>query len=132
MPNMILLLNHDLSELQVEDAKKEYGINKFIYPDMSLKELWMGIKPEGEFVSKQLAPVIKWLNKVSQKNDYILIQGEYGATFYTVDYCFMEGRIPVYATSERKYEEKKLLDGRVERKHIFKHIQFRRYLKWER
>jgi len=132
MPDMILLLNHELSENQIKDAVNTFGIKNFIYPPDAIRKIWMGVNPKGDDVTYQLDSVMSWLEYTTKNGDFILVQGEYGAAFFIVDYCFKTGLIPVYATSERQYAERKLIDGSVERKHVFKHIQFRRYKVWEK
>ncbi len=129
---MLLLLNHVLTESQIKDAEKSWNVREFIYPDENIKKTWMKINPDGDEISSQLRKVVDWLDTASESGDLVLVQGEYGAAFYIVDYCFKTGRLPLYATSERKYVEQVLKDGSIERKHIFRHVIFRRYKRWEK
>ena len=125
--DLYILLNHKLSKHQVEDAKKYFGIDNIIYPPEQIQKIWANINPEGDLDINPLNEVINWLKSSMVKNDYICIQGEFGAAFYIVEFCYTNDFIPLYATSKRIYEEKQSPDGSVIRKHIFKHIGFRKY-----
>ena len=92
--------------------------------------MWLDINPVGELNTKPLEEILLWLKEHASKGDFVLIQGEFGATHYLIEHCFNVGIIPIYATSKRIYEEIRNGDGTVERKHIFKHVNFRRYVKW--
>ncbi len=74
-------------------------------------------------------PIRKWILKESKEHDYVLIQGEFGATFYLVDYCFNIKRVPIYATSIRQVEEKAEDDITITNR-TFKHVNFRKYVKY--
>ena len=64
------------------------------------------------------------------KGDYVLVQGEFGAVFYMVDYCFKTGRIPVYAATKRVVQEHKNGD-KITSKRVFEHTCFRRYQRFK-
>ena len=127
MPDLYCILNHELTEKQKEDAVSNIGVDSIYYGDKEVKYIWSNIKPEGELDISSLNKIVDWLKDSAKIGDYVLVQGEFGATFYIVDFCFKNGLIPVYATSKREYREIILNDGSIERKHIFNHVQFRRY-----
>lgn len=130
MPNLFLLFSHTLTPEQVKDANEVLDVGKIISLPLSLQEIWSNVDPVGELNTKPLDEIALWLKEHSSKGDFVLIQGEFGATHYLIEHCFNAGLIPIYATSRRIYEEIKNDDGTVERKHIFKHVNFRRYVKW--
>ena len=80
---------------------------------------------------KNLDKVILWINEISNEQDYILVQGEFGATFYIVDYCFKNNLIPVYATSVRRVEEIREGD-KVLTNRVFVHEGYRKYIRYEK
>ena len=129
--NVLVLMNHQLTPIQEKELKTEYFINKIIYPDKSIEKLWSSIKPEKELNIKMLDKIILWLSRNSYSGDYCIIQGEFGATFYLVDYCFKKKLIPIYAASGREYKEEILEDGSVKRVHIFRHVNFRKYIRYK-
>ena len=93
-----------------------------------LKQTWSNIEPDGELPIDVLTPIKNWIIQESNEQDYVLVQGEFGATFYLVDYCFNIKRIPIYATSIRQVEEK-VQDGVTITNRIFKHVNFRKYIR---
>jgi len=125
---MLILTNHELNHDQRADAQNVLSVENFLYAPENIKEYWKNIPPQGLLEPQKLEPILQWIRKASVPGDYILIQGEFGASFYLVSFVFTIDRIPVYATTERKYSEIKNKSGAVERKHIFKHVQFRRYI----
>jgi len=131
MPDLLCVLNHELSDNQKTEAFIKLKAKKIVEPDIDLKKIWMNISPKGELNIDELSKIIDWLKINSKKGDYVLIQGEFGATFYLVDFCFKNDLIPIYATSKREYKEIKLEDGSTKRIHIFKHVQFRKYIRFK-
>lgn len=130
MPNLFLLFSHTLTPEQEREIEKKLKVG-FITPlPTDIQKIWSNIKPKGDLDIKSLDLITDWLEDFATMGDFVLIQGEFGATHYLVDFCFDAGLIPIYATTKRDYEEKTNSDGTVERKHIFKHVNFRRYVKW--
>ena len=131
MANLYLVFSHTLTNDQKIDTKTTLKVENIQSMPPELQKKWSKIEPTGNLNRKPLNDIVRWLGREAKKGDFVLIQGEFGATFYLVDFCFENELIPLYATSERKYEEKINSDGTVERKHIFKHVNFRKYIKWE-
>ncbi len=127
MKKLFLVFNHTLTDSQRKDAIENFEISEIMALPEDLKKIWSSIPPEGDLDINQLKYITDWLDKYAAKNDYVLVQGEFGAVFYIVDFAFCKSLIPVYATTKREYEERVLDDGSVERKHIFKHVTFRKY-----
>lgn len=125
--SFIVLTNHDLTDRQRTEAMEEFGCSKIVLPPQGIRYFWAHVPPRGELTKTGIGDVIDFLEKTSQTGDLVLVQGEFGATFFTVDYCFKKGLIPVYSTSERVYDETINRDGSVARYHNFKHIRFRMY-----
>ena len=106
------------------------GNHRVIYPPDRVRKIWETISPYDDAVPDQLAEVLEWLNRISVKDDCVLVQGEFGAVFYLVEYCFFKRLRPIYATTERRSVEKVLDDGSVEQKHLFKHVRYRSYRRY--
>ena len=132
MPDMYCLLNHKLTEKQIKDARNRLRVSNIVNLPEHLSKIWSNIKPEGELEIDKLSLIVNWLDNSAKKNDYILIQGEFGAVFFITDYCFSAGFTPVYATTYRKYKEKLEENGSIERMHVFKHVQFRKFKRWKK
>lgn len=130
MADLYLIFSHALTEKQKVEARNLFSINNFFYLPEPLQKIWSEISPHPAF-PEELNQIITWLNQNSTSGDYVLVQGEYGATFYLVGYCFKNNLVPIYATSERVYEEKKLDNGDIIRQHTFRHVRFRKYRRFE-
>lgn len=126
--NLLIIMSHYLSDIQVEEAKRKYNIDNFKVLPQELQEIWSNIDPIGELDVDSLKSIICWIQKESNENDYVLIQGEFGATFYIVDYCFNIKRVPIYATSKRQVEEKIQGEETITNR-VFRHVNFRKYIR---
>lgn len=129
MKKFIVLMSHDMSEIQKNDAYENLKVTQIIKAPTQIKEIWGNVDPISDLDISKLNSVTSWIKNISQKGDYVLVQGEFGATFYIVDYCFKNGLIPVYATSIRRVEEirqgEKVLTNRV-----FVHEGYRKYIRY--
>lgn len=129
MPNALCLLNHSLTDLQVEDLKNHWDCRSVIYPPEEISRFWSQI-PESDITEDLLEPVLDWLDKCARQNDIVIIQGEFGATFALVSRCLEQGLVPVHSVTRRVAEERKEGEA-VYRASVFKHIRFRKYRKIE-
>ncbi len=128
MANMILLFSHTLTDLQIKQAKKELNIEKFIYLPDNLQKIWSNVPPDLDNIKQYLQPICTWLKQTGEKDDYILIQGEFGAVYLCVNLAFELQLKAVYSTTTRNYKEILNKDGSISTKHTFKHVIFRRYI----
>ncbi len=67
-----------------------------------------------------------WLDENASKGDYVLVQGDYGATFMIRTYCLKRKLIPVYATTRRVAQEWNE-GGKIITVRELEHANFRRY-----
>jgi len=126
--NLLVIMSHKLSDIQTKEAKDILKVDciKMLPPE--LQQIWSNVEPKGELPVDVLAPIKKWILKESSEQDYVLIQGEFGATFYLVDYCFNINRVAIYATSIRQVEERVENDITIINR-TFKHVNFRKYVR---
>ncbi len=125
--SLFLIFNHEITPVQESDARDSLGVQRIINMPGDLKELWRQIPPALPKISAYLKPVKDWLAGHARKNDYVLIQGDFGACFIMVNVAFETGLIPVYSTTEREAVEEQQSDGAVKLVHNFKHQSFRKY-----
>jgi hypothetical protein len=125
--NLFLLFNHQITAEQRRDAETTLLVGAIIEPPQELRHLWKNIPPDKEWISSCLAPIQDWLCQKSRKGDYLLVQGDFGATYLMVRFGLEIGTIPIYSTTERQAVEQHGPDGRVDLLHTFKHCRFRRY-----
>ncbi|KGG79641.1 CRISPR-associated protein Csx20 [Caloranaerobacter azorensis] len=128
--NLLVVMSHELLDFQVEEAKFKLGVDTIKTLPDNLKQIWSNLNPKGELPVGELNLVRDWILKESYEGEYVLVQGEFGATFYIVDFCFKYNRIPIYATTARKVEETKV-DNKVITKRVFVHENFRKYLRYK-
>lgn len=126
-PTLYLIFNHQITCRQKHDARESMGVDKVIELPPELDPLWRQISPNLESIKNYLKPVKDWLASHAQKNDYILIQGDFGACYIMINFAFKIGLIPVYSTTKREAVEQHGDDGTVKLVHHFKHQIFRRY-----
>jgi hypothetical protein len=125
--SLFLIFNHEITSVQKSDARNSLGVQQIINMPPDLKDLWRQIPPVLPKISAYLKPVKDWLASQAKKNDYVLIQGDFGACFIMVKFAFEIGLIPVYSTTEREAVEEHKEDGTVNLSHQFRHRIFRRY-----
>jgi len=124
---MFLLFNHTITDSQVNDAREKLEVGKIIEMPRDLRSLWSNIPPELECLCCYLEPVKTWLAMTAHPGDYVLVQGDFGATYLAVRFAFKQGLIPVYSTTHRDAEEEPGGDGSIKLVHRFEHCAFRRY-----
>jgi len=126
MKKMILLFSHTLTLEQKEDAKTYLKVDEFISLPEELQKLWSNIPPELDNLDEYLKPISNYLKNNLKKGDYVLVQGDFGATCKMVSFIKNLKSIPVYATTKRNAIERKV-DGKVIKTAIFEHVRFRRF-----
>lgn len=127
--NTFLLFNHRLTPDQVADAAQclqTDEMHQHYLPD-PLQKLWSNVPPELESLDAYLAPITAWLDSVATAQDYVLVQGDFGATYWLVQHCKAQGYVPIYGTTARQTREVVEADGSIRKESIFKHVRFRRY-----
>lgn len=125
--SLFLIFNHEITPVQESDASDSLGVQQIINMPPDLKDLWRQIPPDLPEISSYLNPVKDWLAGQARKNDYVLIQGDFGACFIIVNVAFETSLIPIYSTTEREAIEEHKKDGTINLSHQFKHRIFRKY-----
>ena len=122
-----VIFNHTLTETQAADAWNRFGSERVVSLPQHLQALWRQVPADLEGIDGYLAPLKDWLTQEARAGDYVLIQGDFGATWIMVNHAFALGLVPVYSTTERQAEETVAADGAVQLVHHFRHRRFRRY-----
>ena len=126
MPDLYLLFSHELTEQQKKEAYAELGVGEIHYLPDDLKGLWSQIPPEIHELSSYLQPIQEWLSNQIREGDYLLIQGDFGATFLMVQWSFARKCRPIYATTRRKVIEVRNNQEIITHR-VFEHVKFRLY-----
>jgi hypothetical protein len=116
-----------MTRLQEEDACGSLRVERIVDLPEGLKALWNQVPPDLPGISEYLKPVRSWLAENARPGDYVLIQGDFGATYLMVEFAFEKGLVPIYSTSKREATEEHAEDGSVKLSHRFEHQRFRRY-----
>lgn len=129
MKTLYLLFSHTLTEEQKTDACLNLGVNEFMGLTPNLQQLFSNVPANLETLDEYLTPICEWISeKASNKQDYILIQGDFGVTYYLVNYCKkFNYASPIYATTERQIVEVVQENGSITTQRVFKHRMFRKY-----
>lgn len=125
--SLFLIFNHEITSIQENDARYSLGIEEIRCLPPDLKTLWRQIPPDLTEIYNYLTPVKTWLARQAAKNDYVLIQGDFGACFIMVNFAFERRLIPIYSTTDREAAEEHGSNGSVTLVHQFKHRIFRKY-----
>ncbi len=129
MSTLHLLFSHTLTPDQEQDAHLNLGVGQFKSLSPDLQELFSNVPPDLKSLDTYLAPIQAWIKEfAADPQDYILIQGDFGATYFLVDYCKQCGfAVPVYATTERQSVDVTQADGSVVTQRTFRHKMYREY-----
>ncbi len=126
-PTLFLIFNHTVTPDQEQAARLQLGVGQIVPLPPELQELWSQVPPEVPEIGPLLEPLRQWLARESTAGDFVLVQGDFGATYLMVEFARARGLIPVYATTRRRAVEEHLSDGTVRMVHHFQHQIFRRY-----
>jgi hypothetical protein len=126
---LLLLFNHTLTPDQETDARATLSVSRIIDPPEDIRDLWANVPPDIPGLDGYLEPVRSWLTSQAggRQGDYLLVQGDFGATYLMVRFALGLGLVPVYATTRRCAEEELQPDGTVRLIHRFKHVRYRKY-----
>ncbi len=126
-PTLFLIFNHAFTPGQEQAAVRQLGVGRIVALPPELQELWSQIPPDVAEIAAYLQPVQEWLASQARPGDFVLIQGDFGATYLLVNFARQHNLIPVYATTRRQALEEQLADGSIRMVHHFQHQIFRRY-----
>ncbi len=124
---LLLLFNHNITPLQESHARRSLKVTRIVEPPEEIKNLWKGLPPDLPAIDGYLAPVRSWLSEQAAEGDFLLVQGDFGATYLMVCFALEKGLVPIYSTTERATRERLSEDGAVELSHVFRHRMFRLY-----
>ena len=125
--SLFLLFNHRITKQQEAEACLSLDVDRIINLPSGLKDLWCQVPPGLSEIRGYLAPIRDWLKSNAIAGDYVLIQGDFGASYLMVIFAFDNDLIPIYSTTYRKAIEENNNDGFVKMTHQFQHHIFRRY-----
>lgn len=129
MSRIFVILSHTLTQEQTLSAYNDLKIKDIVYMPENLKKIWSSIPPEKEKIQHTIEPILNWIKENTQENDYIIIQGDMGAVYITINYAFKLKLKPCYTTTKRVTLNEENNNGTVNIIKQFKHVRFRLYEK---
>lgn len=123
MKTLFILMNHEILPIQYENAQKTLHVNQTITLS---DEKWSQISPEVDTIQPFLEHYKEQLHKNAKVGDYLLVQGDFGATYHMIRFARLMGIVPIYATTKREATQE-IVDGKVITKREFIHVRFREY-----
>lgn len=126
-PKLFLIFNHQFTADQEAEARRSLGVERIVPLPADMQALWSNIPPDRPSLHLYLEPIRQWLAAEAQAGDYVLIQGDFGASYLMVGFALKRSLIPVYTTTRRQAVEEPQPDGTVKMIHHFQHQRFRRY-----
>jgi len=126
---LLIVMSHVLLPEQERETEERFGVTTFVSLPEALQARWSNVDPELTRLDDWLRPIAVWMEGIGRPGDYVLIQGEYGATVWLVARAHRSRLVPIYATTRREVRERREPDGNVVTERTFRHVQFRLFPK---
>ena len=121
---IVNITNHILTEDQKYEIASKFQCQIWDIVDLTedLKKRWANICPESEIDVQLIAQLVVYCKNATA----VIVQGESGHSYRLVT-KLMGKRIPCLHACSKRVSVEIEKDGRVEKKSVFKHVQFRNY-----
>ncbi len=129
MKKIFILISHPLNQSQKDNILSQLNIDNIVLLPEELLKQWSSIPPEMESIKEIILPIKNFLDENAKSGDYVLVQGDMGATYIVVNYAFEKGLIPCYSTTKRITLREENNQDTINLSKQFKHIIFRKYEK---
>ena len=127
MKQLALLFSHKLTSEQKKDIEKNLKVNTLYNLPDNLQKLWSQVPTHQDLDFNEYLEEIKiFLSRSLVEGDYVLIQGDFGATYHMVNFAKEQGFVPITSVNKRVSKEK-IEEGIVKKYSEFKHECFREY-----
>lgn len=122
---VLLVFSHQLTENQKKELVEEYKVKEIKNLPEELQNMWSNVSIKKNY-RENLEKIKKFIKENFNKDDIILIQGNWGYTYNLVKWSIENELIPVYSYTERNVEEIK--EGEIVKKiSYFEHVKFVKY-----
>ena len=127
MKKIVLLFSHTLTDEQYRDIDDSLQVDTIYNLPNNLQLQWSQVPTHRDLIFYDyLKEIENFLLERLDKGDFVLIQGDFGATYYMVNFCKLHGFVPLYSVNKRIAKEF-IEDGVVKKYSEFKHEFFREY-----
>ena len=125
---VLLVFSHQLTENQKKELVEEYKVKEIKNLPEELQNMWSNVSIKKNY-KENLEKIKKFIKENFNKDDIILIQGNWGYTNNLLKWSIENELIPVYSYTERNVEEIK--EGEIVKKiSYFEHVKFVKY-EWD-
>ncbi len=101
---LLLLFNHHITNEQRKDAAASLAVSSIVEPPEAIRDVETDTARVARDRGSFGAGNVVWISRQADR-DYLLVQGDFGATYLMVRYAFDNGLIPIYSTTERQVAE---------------------------
>ena len=122
---MFVLISHAMTDGQKVDAVNTFGIVGFVVLPTTH---WSQIPADADDITPFLQPLKGKIMREAKKDDYLFVQGDFGATVSMVNFAYKNGLTPVYATTQRNSVDT-VVEDKIVTVREFKHVRYRIYEK---
>ncbi|MCK4441593.1 MAG: hypothetical protein KAU90_06280 [Sulfurovaceae bacterium] len=127
MKKMVLLFSHKLTPSQKQDIETSLHVKEVYTLPSKLQALWSQVPIDRDLIFHDyLSGVESFLIDKLSEGDYVLIQGDFGATYHMINFAKLHGFVPIYSVNRRIAHEF-IEDGVVKKYSEFEHEFFREY-----
>ena len=127
MKKLALLFSHQLTPEQKDDITYNLKVDNIYKLPNKLQKLWSQVPVNQDLnFDKYLNGIKQFLVENLSKGDFVLIQGDFGATYHMINFAKEQGFIAISSVNKRVSKEK-IEDGIVKKYAEFKHECFREY-----
>jgi NAD(P)H-flavin reductase len=127
MKKLVLLFSHTLTADQNQDIEEGLQVHTVYKLSEELQKVWSQVPTLQDLdFSDYLKEVKTFLLEHLSKGDYVLIQGDFGATYHMVNFAKEHGFVAISSVNRRMAKEH-IEDGIVKKYSEFKHECFREY-----
>ena len=128
MKKLCLLFSHQLTASQKDDISNNLMVETVHDLPDELQKLWSQVPTQKDLLMHEyLSDIESFLLNTLSAGDYVLIQGDFGATYHMINFAKKHEFVAVYSVNKRVSKEI-FQDGIVKKYSEFEHEFFREYL----
>ena len=128
MKKIVLLFSHQLTPKQEQDIYHSLNVEKKYTLPPALQSIWSQVPTDQELcLNSYLKEIQSFLEQHLSKGDYVLVQGDFGATYSMIQFAKQKGFKPIYSVNPRVAKEY-IENGIVKKYSEFEHKFFREYV----
>lgn len=125
LKKVLVLTSHPILPEQNQELKSRFKIGEIKFLPENLQQIWSNVLYDDKYYSN-LDKIKNYMIETLKKEDYVIIQGNWGYVYKLVEEAKNNKIIPLYAFSIRDSSEE-IINGEVVKIVKFKHQCFVEY-----